>query len=143
MLTVLILSLFYIFATASEFTSPLIDFGTFALIFLFGIIISVANIILAYDRLRLIIRIAIHYASLLVAFSVVFIISGKLGNGNMGAVTAAIIVFTFLYAIIFPIAYFAIKGIRAADRKVDKHISEKHKTDPKKEKKSDYKPLYK
>ena len=117
-LTVLILTIFYLFATATGYSTPLIDFGTFALILLFGVIISVANLILGIESLKLVIRILIHYLSLLVAFTVIFAANGNLGGGNVGAVTAAIIVFSFLYAVIFLISYFTIRHIRAADRTI-------------------------
>ena len=122
-LTVLILTIFYLFAMATGYSTPLIDFGTFALILTFGIIISVANLILRIESLKLAARILIHYLSLLVAFTVIFAVNGNLGGGNVGAITAAIIVFTFLYAVIFLICYFAIKPIRAVDRTINSKVA--------------------
>lgn len=122
-LTVLILTAFYLFAIATGYSTPLIDFGTFVLILMFGIIISAANLILGISSLKLAVRIAIHYLTLLVAFTVIFAVNGNLGGGNVGAVTAAIIVFSFLYAVMFPACYFAIKHIRAADQKLDGKVS--------------------
>ena len=140
-MSVMILITFYLFALATGFTTPMIDFTKFAVILLFGLLISCVNLVLSYEKLRLPIRIAAHYAILLVAFSVIFIVGGNLGGGNMGAIAAAVIVFTFLYAVIFPISYVLVKGVREADKRVGDRLS---KSGTKKEnKKPEYKSLYK
>ena len=87
----------------------------------------------------MIVRIIVHYASLLVAFTVIFLISGNLGAGGTPVVFSAIVVFTFLYAVIFALSYFIKNVIGAADRKVDARLRAKAK--PTKSK-SEYKSLY-
>ena len=84
--TILILALFYTFAVVSKFTSAYIDFGTFAVIYLFGLIISLTDLVLSVERLRLVFRLLIHYAVLLTSFCIVFVVMGKISLKSAGAV---------------------------------------------------------
>lgn len=138
-LTVIILTFFYLFALIGQFTDPMISFTTFLLISGFSLIISLMSLILKIERLKMIVRVIVHYASLLVAFTVIFLISGNLGAGGTPVVFSAIVVFTFLYAVIFALSYFIKNVIGAADRKIDARLRAKAK--PTKSK-SEYKSLY-
>ena len=141
-LTVLVLSLFYIFAVITGFAAPYIDFGMFALIFLFSLVIAVANLILGIKKYKLPLRIFIHYITLLIAFIFVFIFAGKLSAGGPEAILISVIIFTLLYAVIFTISYFTIKAVRAADERIDKSRVRSNAEQAKK-KNSNYKPRYK
>ena len=136
---VLILFLFYLFTSISGFAEAKIGFGMFGLILLFSALISLANTLLYTKKLSRAARIIIHYASLLVAFSVIFIGSGNISTQGAAAIFSAVIIFTVLYAVVFVIAYFAKKGIAGLDCSLDK----KRPSVPDNSKKSDYKPLYK
>ncbi len=135
--TIITTALFYIIALIGKFTTAAIDFPTFALIFLFGIVISASSLILGIQSMRIIFRILIHYAVLLVSFFFVFLFAGKLGNAGMPVIFSAIIVFTFLYALIFALTYFIKRAVNGADSFLTK------KNDSKKGEKKPYKPLYK
>ena len=138
-LTVIILTFFYLFALIGQLTDPMISFTTFLLILGFSLIISLTSLILRIERMKMIVRIIIHYASLLVAFTVIFLISGNLSAGGTPVVFSAIVVFTFLYAVIFALTYFIKRTIGAADKKIDKRLQAK--ATPTKSK-SEYKSLY-
>ena len=136
--TVLILFFFYLFAVIGGFTEPLISFPTFLLILGFGFIISVSSLILKVERIKKSLRVLVHYASLMLAFTVVFIISGNLSSGGTPVIFSAIVVFTFLYAVIFTASYFVKKAVASFDSKIDAQSSTKKTVKTKKE----YKSLY-
>lgn len=137
--TVLILTLFYLFAVVGDFVEAAIAFSTFALIFAFGIIISVAGLVFEIPTMRLIWKSLIHYGVLLISFTVIFIVAGKLSAGGIPTVFSAFIIFTFLYAVVFTIVYFARKALLAADVRLER-TKEKRKQKPAKK---EYKALYK
>ncbi len=137
--TVLILLLFYIFASVSGFTDSEIGFGMFGLILAFGVLISLADRLLYLEVLRVPVRIIIHYAALMVAFCVIFIGSGNIAARGAAAIFTAAVVFTALYAVIFVIAYFVKKGVTRLDSTLDRRIPKQGG----KKKRSEYKPLYK
>lgn len=135
--TVVIILLFYIYALIGNLTHPAITFGTFLIILLFGFVISLANMIFKIDKLHYAIKLLIHYAALLISFIFVFIIAGKLSISGIASVFSAIVIFTFLYAVIYAISY----GVKSALNSVDKSkksANNKQQTN----KKSVYKPLY-
>ena len=136
----LILLLFYAFGAISEYADPYIDFGTFSVILLFGFIISIAGFILTLERLKMPIRILIHYVALFIAFYVIFIISGNLGAGGASVIFSAVIIFTFLYAILFILVYFIGKGLKKADSVINKKNARRSEE---KNRKSNYKSIYK
>ena len=136
--TLLILTLFYLVALLGEFTVAAIDFHTFALIFVFGVIISAVSLILYVEKIKPIFRVLIHYATLLVSFFVIFLFAGKLNAGGSSVVFSAIIIFTVLYAVIFTITYLIRRAVISADKALDKKaVSNAKKT------KKPYTPLYK
>ncbi len=135
--TVLIVLLFFLFTLATDFTEAAITIGTFMIILAFGIIVAVANLVLDIKPLKFIYRLLIHYAVLLIAFIIIFVINGKVSTGGAAAVFSAVVIFTLLYAVFFIIAHFIKRSISSADKRLDK----KH---PKKVvKKKEYKSLYK
>ena len=137
--TVLIICLFYLFAATGDFTEAAITFPTFAVILIFGLLISFTELVFLIDRLKTVLKFLIHYSVLLIAFTVIFIITGNLSSGGAGVVFSALIIFTFLYALIFTLVYFIRKFIRYADRKVDTRLAKKKQPIAKK---SEYKSLY-
>ncbi|MBQ8321033.1 MAG: DUF3021 family protein [Clostridia bacterium] len=133
---VLILTLFYIFALTSNYNNATIEFSTFALILAFGMLISFTTMLLGLKKLALPLRIAIHYTSLMVAFCIIFMASGNISADSPAKIFSAVVIFTFLYAMLFGAVYFIKKLVNAVDNKVDKR-SKKNT-----EKKSEYKSLY-
>jgi hypothetical protein len=134
--TVVTAILFFFVAMMGEFTKAAIDFTTFLLIFIFGIIISATDLVFDIPALRKVFKVIIHYAVLLVAFFVVFLLAGKLGNAGSSVIFSALIIFTFLYAVIFTIVFL----IKRAVNKADKMLA---KSEKKKKEKPAYTPLYK
>lgn len=137
---ILILSLFYAFGAINEYGKPYIDFKTFLTILLFGLIVSLGGFILTLEKLKMPLRILIHYVALFVSFYVVFIVSGNLGGGGSSSIFSAVIIFTFLYVVIFAAVYFIRKGIKKADSVANKKAPQKKASDNTKPK---YKSLYK
>lgn len=133
---ILILTLFYIFALINDFNTATIEFSTFALILAFGMIISLTTMLLGLKKLSLPLRILIHYASLMLAFCLVFMASGNISADSPAKIFSAIIIFTFLYALLFGVVYFIKKAVNTVDSKVNK------RTKKNTEKKSEYKSLY-
>ena len=134
--TILILTLFYAFSAISKLTSPAITFTRYLTILLFGFLIAFAE--LAYNAMNLKkwLRCLIHYGILLLAFCVIFIISGNIKSGRAPAIFAAVIIFTLFYFAILGLAYLIRKTVKISDDKIDRM--------PKKEvkPKEAYKPLY-
>lgn len=135
--TVLILLLFYIFGTLSNFANPYIDFRTFLVILGFGVIISLAGMILGIQKIHVALRVLIHYVALLIAFFTVFIINGNISAQGAGWVFVAIVLFTVFYLLIAGITILTKKLVG----KIDSNIGTKTEAECKKEGK--YKPLYK
>lgn len=139
--TVLILTLFYLFAAISQFVSTAIAPGQFALILCFGLLISFAEFMYEELKLKRIYKCIIHYTVLLLAFCVIFIGSGNISAQRPAAVFVAIMLYTILYFVVWAIVHFARKAIDRADDKLDKRT--KIKNAEKKDKiKKEYKPLY-
>jgi hypothetical protein len=118
------------------FTKAAMDFKTFMLIFVFGVIISSAGLIFEIQRMHKALKVLIHYVILLISFFVIFFVAGKLGNAASSVVFSAIIVFTTLYAAISVITYLIKKVVNSADKIIDK-------SGKKVKEKKPYTPLYK
>ena len=134
-----ILFLFYLAGTVADFTNPYINFKTFLFIALFGVVISIAELVLKVEKIHIFLRILIHYLALFCAFTVIFIISGNIAVKGPASIFSALIIFTVLYAVIFSALYFIRKAIKTADSKIDK----KNTGSTGLTKKSQYKSLYK
>ena len=135
--TVLIAVLFFLFTLATSFTEAALTIGTFMIILLFGAVIAFSNLILELLPLKTFLKVLIHYATLLIAFIVIFVIKGRISAVNTAAIFSAIIIFTFLYAFFFLVAWFIRKSIYAADKRIDKRHPKKVSE------KKEYKSLYK
>ena len=118
-LTILILTLFYAFASYGKLANQGISFDVFALILIFGQIISFTTEILSMPRPVFAVRLIIHYASLLIAFCAVFIATGNIKADTPANIFSAVIIFTFLYAFFFGIVCLIRKLVRSLDKRVD------------------------
>ena len=118
-LTILILTLFYAFASFGNLANQGIGFDVFALIFIFGQIISFTTEVLTLPRPTFALRLLIHYASLLVAFCAIFIATGNIKASTPANIFSAVIVFSFLYAFFFGIVCLIKKLVGSLDKKVD------------------------
>ena len=135
---ILILTLFYAFAAVSNFVSRSIAPGQFALILAFGFIISLAEFMYGELKMKQALKCLIHYAVLLVAFYVIFVISGNISVQRPAAVFGAIVIFTALYFAVYAIVSLVRRAINRADDALDRKTAGKAKEN----KKSTYKSLY-
>ena len=135
--TILILTLFYAFASFGKLTNQAIGFDIFALIFIFGQIISLTTEILLLPRPIFAIRLLIHYASLMVAFCAIFIATGNIKADTPANIFSAVIVFTFLYAFFSGVVLLIKKLIGSLDNRIGKN-----KTNTDKNNKKPYKSIY-
>ena len=140
--TVLILSLFYLFAAVSGFVSQAIAPGQFALILTFGFIISLAEFMYEELKLKKIFKCLIHYAVLLTAFCLIFIVSGNISSQRPSAIFVSIIIYTLLYFMVWVIVRYVRKAINHADDKLDARSSGKESKSKNKPGKGTYKSLY-
>ena len=136
---ILILTLFYAFAAVSQFVSQAIAPGQFALILLFGFIISIAEFMYEELKVKKVFKCLIHYAVLLVAFYLIFVISGNISVQRPAAIFGAVVIFTVLYFTVYAIVHLVRRAINVADDKLDKRSEIKNN---KASKKSTYKSLY-
>lgn len=137
--TVFILVIFYFFAIIGQLTLPAITFPTFLVILVFGMVISFSENIFYIKALKFPFKVMIHYALLLIAFCSIFIFSGNLKSEGPGAIFVAVVIFSFLYAIMFISVHFIRKWIGKVDRKIENFNQKKANKD----KKPEYKSLYK
>lgn len=139
---VLILSLFYAFAAISKFVSQSIAPGQFILIVSFGFIISLAEFMYEELKVKKIYKCLIHYGVLLIAFCLIFIVSGNISAQKPSAVFVAIILYTILYFAVWAIVHFVRKAINYADDKLEAKSENTKKQSRKTNNKGTYKPLY-
>ena len=139
--SVLILSLFYIFAAITEFVNPAIKPGQFVLILLFGMIISLAELLYDILKVKKVFKCLIHYAVLFVAFFMIFVISGNIISTKAAGVFIAVVVYTFFYFFIWLITNLVRRTIGIADNKLESKF--RKITNEKKPQKNEYKSLYK
>lgn len=102
-----LISVFFYFLAAvvneveSLMNETAVTFRQFLLILLFSLLVALANRLLSVRSLHAVLRVAIHYATLLAAFLVVFVAAGKLHISGASSVFLAVTVFTVLYAVFF------------------------------------------
>ena len=137
--TVFILTLFYLFGLLSEIGAAFINFSTFLTIALFGLLISLAELVFKIEKIHTALRVLIHYIVLLIAFNVIFIASGNLSANTTGQIFSAIIIFTVFYVIMFGLVYIFRRFIQKTDKCIDTKRA-KNNIDNRKE--NEYKPLY-
>ncbi len=102
--SVLILTLFYIFAAISEMSDSVIGIGKYFTIIGFGAVIS-ASILIFETKLKTVLKYIINYGVLLCAFCVIFLSSAS-GSGNAAARTfAAVVLFTIFYSLVLLFRY--------------------------------------
>ena len=135
--TVLILTLFYLYAAISGFVSPAIAPGQYALILISGLVISLAEFMYEQLNVKKTLKCIIHYGVLLVAFCLIFIISGKISMQRPAAIFVAIVLFTFMYFLLWTVVHFSRKAINRMDDKLDAKTKAKEE-----KKKKGYKSLY-
>ena len=138
--TVLILGLFYSIGALNDLGAAYISFSSFLLIALFGLLISVAGLLLKCNKIHIIIRVLIHYLVLLISFYVIFITSKNIPTDSTGKILIASVIFTVFYAIMFCFVYIIKHFIRKTDMFVDNKIEKKYAANAKK---NVYKSLYK
>ena len=137
--SILILSLFYIFAAVSQFVSKSIAPGQFALIVTFGFVISLAEFMYEELKVKKVLKCLVHYGVLLVAFCLIFIVSGNISVQRPSAVFGAIVIYTVLYFAVYAIVHFLRRAINKADDSLDKRTAQKT---VKTKKTNSYKSLY-
>lgn len=123
---VMIVALFFSFAAISNFTEARIGAGQFFIILLFGQIISIAGYILKNANWHVALRYALHYLTLFLAFTVIFIINGKIKANGGAAIFSAAIIFTFLYVITFLIIWAVKKSLSAVEKKIPQNDKNKN-----------------
>lgn len=137
--SVLILLFFFAFAASTNFPTAVISFSTFAIIVGFGFLISLASLILQVKKLNIIIRILIHYTTLLIAFCSIFLSIGNIGNGSSSKVFVAIVLFTIFYAFLFAVSFLVKKVVAFLDKAINVRYGTKTKAERTRE---SYKSLY-
>ena len=142
--TVLILILFYIFAAFAEFENTSIGIGRFFVILGFGMIIGLADLIYGLLTLKTPYKLLIHYALLLTAFFVVFLLGEFITLNGAPSVFIAITIFTVMYFVLFGIVYLIRRTVSIADGKLEKKIAGKGaRADKNQSKKPEYTPKFK
>ena len=137
--SILILSLFYVFAAVSEFISPAIAPKQFALILTFGLLIALAEFMYEQLKMKKVYKCLIHYSVLMMEFCFIFILSGNISKKGSSAVFIAIILYTVLYFLIWTIVHFVRKAINKMDDKLEARTK---KAEEAKAAKKPYKSLY-
>lgn len=132
---VLILSLCYAVVGISGSTESGIPWHRFLLILAYGLLISGCDTLFSALNFHKALKVAIHYIVLLSGFMVIFALAGNATN-NATRIFVAVVIFTFLYALIWLLTL----GIRKLIFKVDIKI-DSASTKPKKTKQK-YHPIY-
>ena len=133
-LTVLVLSLIYIFAIiSSPEITPAVQIGRYFTILLFSFLTVGASYLFSVPKIPKLLVFAIHYLVVLIAFMLIFI--------DLKEITApkafiSVAIFTIFYTLLFAIVI----GIKKLCSRLDKLIKKKTREAPKKEA---YKPRYK
>ena len=119
--TVISVVFYFIAAIVNEveslFNETAVTFRQFLLILLFSFLVALANRLLSVPRLHIALRIAIHYATLLAAFLVVFIRAGNLKISGASTVFLSIMIFTVLYLAFFLASYFTLRFLGALPKR--------------------------
>lgn len=109
-----LISVFFYFVAAivngdETLIDPAINLRQFLLILLFSLLVALANRLLSFRKLHIVLRILIHYVTLLAAFLVVFVAAGKLKISGAASLFLAIMIFTVLYVAFFVAGYFLLR----------------------------------
>lgn len=92
-----------------------ISFTRYLTFILCGIAIALANLIFSLNSIHIIIRMALHYGALLVAFLVIFTTDGILPLNDAADYFVAIIIYSLMYVLLFATVY----GIKRAVNKLN------------------------
>lgn len=140
--TLLLLTVYYIFSSiVSE--NAAVSVTRFLLIALFGFIVAACELINAMTEIKAWLRRLIHYAVLLVAFSIIFISGGFIDFRGPETVVAVILVFSAFYFVLFTLIVLIRKSVSKADDKLEKISNEKSKKKASDKEKNKYKPRFK
>ncbi len=105
--TVLILTLFYLFALISDMSESVISISKYFTILAFGAIIS-ASVLIFETKISAFYKYLINYGALLAAFCTLFLSSESGSNNVVARVFAAVVIFTIVYALVLLFRYFFI-----------------------------------
>lgn len=125
--SVLILTVFYVFALAAKFTSSSLGADKFFVCLGFGMLISFMEFVYESLSVNKLLRFIIHYAVLLFAFSVIFVVMGNIKSSGAGAIFIAVFIFTALYLLMYLTVHYSGKVISAADKRLDRSAQRKAK----------------
>ncbi len=129
--TVIILTFIYIFAAIAELASAGIAFLTFALIALFGFLLSLADTLCDIFKLKSILKCIIRYVVIVISILIVYSTFSKGAQTRASTVFAVLFVFTILYV---GFSFLAVLISRSFEKATDrKSVSTKKK---------DYKSIY-
>ena len=120
-----------------------ITLETFILVFFFSLIISLSCYVFSATSIKTFWKVVINYTVLFTSFCIIFMLSGNLFTESPANLFSAIVIFTFLYALVFGATVIFKHVVKKADKKFDSTASRHSEKKKEKEKENTYKPLYK
>lgn len=94
-----IVFLFYILGNMMASTVQVLNLTNLFLLFLFSIVFALANLILKSKKMNIVLRVALHFITMVAGFFVIFVyLPGNLQKGSSAFVLT--VVFTVLYALV-------------------------------------------
>ncbi len=139
--TVVLLAVFFLFIAIDSGANSAITLSSFASIFCIGCIVSLSNLLFAIKKLRYPLRVTVHFFALLASLFALLMATGFLA----GKTASSYIVLVFAYAIVYAIVFATCHIIRRGTMAMSKRHPEKknEQAENNKNKKTEYKPLYK
>lgn len=134
--------IYFIFASMNTI-GPTISLTRFLLISLFSFIIASAEFLYLMTELKGWLRRLIHYAVILIAFCLIFILGGFIENRGPETIVAMVIIYTAFYFAIFGITVLLRRSIAKADDKVDKGLEKRAAKAKIKKESNQYTPRFK
>ena len=104
-----------------------IEAGRVLLIFVFSVLLSIANALLSIEQIHVALRYVIHYSITAFGFWACFCLPNRM---NFSRSLVGIVLFSIVYAIIMPITRFfarKLKKLKEPKKKYQKQFSKKHK----------------
>ncbi len=117
--TLLILSLYYLFAIIASPTNAFVSGGRFLLILVFGFITALAEFIYSIFTVKFWLKALLHYAILLATFILIFIPLLGIESNGPASVIAWVVIFSVLYALCCVAVHFIKKGINKVDDAIE------------------------
>ena len=139
--TVLILTVFFMFASVGSGELALLSFRSFLILFLIGCIISLSKLIFLIEKPAYYFKVIIHFTVLLGSFMWLLHTIGYLASKAPSTYFVLIFAFAIIYAAVSVASHFVKKFSKRVGAKIDKKLGERRASKDKK--KSEYKPLYK